>query len=212
MISLGGGSTAKPQVILSAALLLVLLVVGCSGDGPESPPASTDVFRLMDAPQEDADVFRFARPEPMQDLLPDTTRSLGSAGEAEYWVALKENGALCLITTFLAVESEFVGMTCGDEDGSLGTGLSTKTVGSSQPDDIVRSEAYLLPDDVDATPLNDHLAKYLLPLEAPKGLTDERAALQEDINFFAIGPGAYKLPEIELKRTSGETFTFRTLG
>jgi len=116
---------------------------------------------------------------------------MGSAGEAEYWVALKENGALCLITTFLAAESESVGMTCGAEDGSLGTGLSTKAVDSSQWDEGVRSEASLLPDDVDAAPLNDHLVEYLLPLEAPcrKRSTSSRSGREAGEGVVIRGGG-----------------------
>lgn len=75
----------------------------------------------------------------------------------------------------------------------------------------LRSEAYLLPDDVDAAPLEAHLADYLLPVEPPMGLTPERAALQADVDFFSVKRGAYKAPKIKLDRESGGSYTFRTL-
>lgn len=212
MISMGGGSFAKRPVLLSAVLLLVLPVVGCSGDEPESPPASEGVFRLMDAPQEDADIFPSSGPDLIEEMDPTTTRSLGTAGDADYWVARRKDDQLCFLTTFLAYNSEMLTASCADDDDFLNNGLSSLTKTLSEEDEPLRSEAYLLPDDVDAEPLNDRLAEYLVPLQAPEGLTADRSILQEEVNFIPVGPGTSGLPDIDLDRASGEPYTFRTLG
>ncbi len=211
-VSMGGGSGAKCPVALFAVLLVVLPLVGCTGDEPEPSPSSAGEFKLMDAPQEDADVFPSSGPDLMEGMDPATTRSLGTAGDADYWVARNKDDELCFLTTFLASNSEMLMATCADEDGFLYNGLSSLTKTHVEEEGRLRSEAYLLPDDVDAEPLNDRLAEYLVPLEAPEGLTADRSIMQEEINFFPVGPGTHGLPNIELDRSSGEPYTFRTLG
>ncbi len=186
------------------------LVVGCSSDCPVESPPPEEASAILAAPKTDGDLMPMLDRERLEDIRLDTVRSLGSAGDADYWVAVSEDDEICLITGFIEAESSITATSCSTLSRFFETGLAGGARGLAADGEVV-SEAYLLPDDVNAEPLSEHVGEYLVPVEAPEGITAERATLQEEVNFFSLRPGARGVPPVELDRTCGGPFTFSTL-
>lgn len=196
--------------VIAVGMVPAFFLIGCSKEEPPTEPQNA--VEVMEAPQEEADRLPELK-DGTEGIRLETVRSLGSSGEANFWVTLNDDENVCLLVTFR--EDEYtLSSSCGELDIFLRDGLAMKTIMPANKDgeEQRRAEVYLLPDDVNAEPLDDYLADHRVPVESPEGLSEERSALQKDVNIFSLGAGAYELQPLELDRTFGEPFTFRPLG
>jgi hypothetical protein len=122
----------------------------------------------------------------------DSLRSLGSDEAGEYWVGRAGGAEVCLVTR-LAADPELAASTCTPITEFYRNGLAL-VAGLSAEDPALAAEAYLLPSDIGAEPLDQGLAR--------------RSAATEP-NLISGRPDQLEtLEAFEVDRADGSSFRF----
>ncbi len=201
--------TPRPDIrilMVGSVLAAALVLMGCSSadDQGMGSAETAEFIALLGQPQEAWD--RLPHQTFAEVVEPDSARSLGSNDVADYWVGATKDSDVCSMISLRDDTDNSVAV-CNSGDEFLENGLSVSVSGGSG-EDAVSADAYLLPTDVEATPLREHLADYLQPVDEPQGMTEDRAELVGEMNLIPVRPGTQTTTTLELKRADGGTFTF----
>ncbi|MEJ5943730.1 hypothetical protein WDZ17_00290 [Pseudokineococcus basanitobsidens] len=102
------GRGGRPAAV--AALPVLLLVAACS------PPSATDLFPVLAEPQDAEDTLPTLEGELVpREVVADSARHLASTAQGDFWVAVGDLGAVCLVAA--VEEATAVASACGAPTG-----------------------------------------------------------------------------------------------
>ena len=189
--------------VLVGATAIVLSLTGCAATEEPPPLSPAELVPVLTQPQEPFDVIPVATPE---DIDPGSTRFLGSADGVKWWLGVpydEIDGSTCLIATdFDDIDGNFT-YDCMTRRMLyyLGTRISVQDAEDG-------FGVYLMPNDVDVTPLEQYLGSAVSPLVRPEGMPAARAMAQDRVTLIPFRPQDVKEGTVTLQRSSGEPIIF----
>ena len=178
-------------LIAAAVILAPAALTGCSGDDASREPA--DMIPVLAAAQTPQDEIPSDPDSEGLGLQPDTVRLLRESDIETHWVALGDDGSICLVSWL--VDTELYGSSCTPPDVFFDKGTSLQIA----TDGVRGSTSLLVPSDVDLSPLD---------VTAPGSASRVDPATAQLI--VMTRDQARNLDDMEAERETGGTFMLHT--
>lgn len=178
-------------LMVAAAVLIPLALAGCAGDDASREPV--DMIPVLAAAQTSQDEIPSAPDADGLGVQPDTTRLLRESDTETHWVAVGDDGSICLVSWL--VDTALYGSSCTPPDVFFDRGTSLQIAA----DGVYRSTSLLVPSDVDLAPVD---------VTAPGSAAGSDPATAQ---LVVMTPDqARTLDDMEVERETGGTFVLRT--
>lgn len=177
--------------MVAAAVLTPLALVGCTGDDASREPV--DMIPVLAVTQTSRDEIPSAPDADGLGVQPDTTRLLRESDTETHWVALGDDGSICLVSWL--VDTELYGSSCTPPDIFFDRGTSVQIAAG----EVRGSTSLLVPSDVDLAPVD---------VTAPGSASGSDPATSQLV--VMTRDEARNLDDMEVERETGGTFVLHT--